>query len=50
MFRIESYSWKILTLMNMKSPSLSFLISLGWKSTLLDIRKATPVRFFKPFA
>jgi hypothetical protein len=30
-FRIESSSWKILTLMGMKCPPLSFLRTLVWK-------------------
>ena len=50
MFRIESSSWRILPLMSMKSPSLSFLITLGWKSILSDIRMATPACFFRLFA
>ena len=49
-FRIESSSWRILPLMSMKCPSLSFLMTLGWKSILLDIRMATPACFFRPFA
>ena len=48
-FRIESSSWRILPL-SMKCPSLSFLITLGWKSILFDIRMATPAYFFRPFA
>jgi hypothetical protein len=48
--RIESSSWKILTLMSMKCPSLSFLITLGWKSISFDIRMLTPACFFRPFA
>jgi hypothetical protein len=31
---------KILPLMPMKCPTLSFLITLGWKSILFDIRMA----------
>ena len=50
MLRIESSSWKILPLMNMKWPSLSFLITLGKKSILFDIRMAVPACFFGPFA
>jgi hypothetical protein len=34
----------------MKCPSLSFLITLGWKSILFDIRMGTPACFFRPFA
>ena len=49
-FRIESSSWKILTLMSMKCPSLSVLITLGWKSILFDIRMATTAFFFRMFA
>ena len=49
-FRIESTSWKILPLMSMKCPSLSFLITLGWKSIVFNIRMATPACFFRPFA
>jgi hypothetical protein len=49
-FKIESSSWKILLLMSMKCPSLSFLITLGWKLIYFDIRMATPVCFFRPFA
>jgi hypothetical protein len=41
---------QILPLMSMKCPSLSFLITLGWKSILFDIRMATPACFFGPFA
>jgi hypothetical protein len=34
----------------MKCASLSFLITLGWKSILLDIRMATPACcFYKNF-
>ena len=49
MFRIESSSWKILPLMSMKCPSLSFLITLGWKLILFNIKMATPACFFGPF-
>ena len=49
-FRIESSSWKILHLMSMKCPSLSFLMTLRWKSNLLDIRMASPACFLRPFA
>jgi hypothetical protein len=28
--------------MSMKCPSLSFLITLGWKSILFDVRMAIP--------
>ena len=49
-FRIESFSWKILPMMSMKCPFLSFLMTLGWKSILFDIRMATPACFFRPFA
>ena len=48
-FRIESSSWRILLLLSMKCHSLSFLISLGWKSILSDIRMATPACFFRTF-
>jgi hypothetical protein len=40
-FRIESSSWMILPLMSIKCPFLSCLMTLGWKSILLDIRMAT---------
>ena len=43
-FRIGSFSWTILPLMSMKCPSLSFLIILGWKSILIEIRMAS--RFY----
>ena len=33
-----------------KVSSLSFLITLGWKSILLDIRMATLACFLRPFA
>jgi hypothetical protein len=36
-FRIETSSWRILPLMSVKCPSLSFLITLGLKSILNDI-------------
>jgi hypothetical protein len=49
-FRIESSSWKILPLMSMNCHSLPFLITLGWKLILFDIRMATPACFFRPFA
>ena len=49
-FRIENSSWMIWPLMCMKWPSVSFLITLGWKSILLDIRMTTPACFFSPFA
>ena len=39
-----------ITLMIMKCPFLSFLMSLGWKSILLDIRMVTPACFFRHFA
>ena len=48
-FRIESSSWQILPLMSIKCPSLSFLITLGWKSILSDIRMATPACSLGPF-
>ena len=41
-FRIECSSWKILTLIGIKGPSLSLLITLCGKSILFDIRMATP--------
>ena len=50
MFRIETFSWWIFPLMNMKCPSSSCLITFGWKSILLDIRMATPACFLGPFA
>jgi hypothetical protein len=37
-------------LMSMKCSSLSFLMTLGWKSILFNIRMATPAYFFRPFA
>ena len=49
-FKMESTSWKILLLMRMKCPSLSFLITLGWRLILFDIRMATPACFLGPFA
>ena len=49
-FRIESSSWKILPLMSMKCPALSFLITLDWKSIILNNRMATPAFYFRPFA
>ena len=49
-FRIESSSWQIVPQMSMQCPSLSFLITLGWKSILFDIRMATPACFLEPFA
>ena len=45
-FRTESSSWKILPLIRMKCPSLSFLITLGWKSILFDMRLANPACYF----
>ena len=45
MFRIESSSWQIFPLMNMKCHSLSLLITLD----LFDIRMATPTCFLGPF-
>jgi hypothetical protein len=36
--------------MSIKSPSTSILVTFGWKSILLDIRMATPARFFGLFA
>jgi hypothetical protein len=45
MFRIESSSWKILPLMSMKYPSLSFLITIGLKSIFINSRMATPSFF-----
>jgi hypothetical protein len=49
-FRIKSSSRKILPLRIIKCPSLSFLITLGWKSILFAIRKATPSSFLGLFA
>ena len=49
-FRIESSSWRILPLMSMKCPSLSFLMTLVWKSILFNISFANPACFFGPFA
>ena len=48
-FRIESSSWRILPLLRMKCPSLSFVITTGWKTILFDIRMATPDFFLIPF-
>ena len=50
MLRIESFSWQISPVMSKKFPSLSFLITFGWKSTLFDIRMATPACFLGPIA
>jgi hypothetical protein len=33
---------RFLPFMSMKCPSLSFLLTLGWKSILFDIRMPTP--------
>ena len=41
-FTVESSFWQIFPLIRMKFPSLSFLITLGRKSILFDIRMATP--------
>ena len=41
---------RFLPLMSMKCPSLSFLMTFGWKSILFDIRMATPACFLEPFA
>jgi hypothetical protein len=49
MFRTETFSWQIFPLMNMKCPSKCFVIFCR-KSTLLDIRMATPACFLGPFA
>jgi hypothetical protein len=37
-------------LVSVKCPSLSFLITLDWKSTLFNISMATLACFFGPFA
>ena len=37
---------RFFSLMNMKCPSLSFLITLGWQSILFDVRMATPAFSF----
>ena len=50
MLRIESSSWQISPVMSKKCPSLYFLITFRWKSTLFDIRMATPACFLGPFA
>ena len=50
MLRIETSSWHISPVMSKKCPSLSFLITFGWKFTLFDIRIATPACFLGPFA
>jgi hypothetical protein len=34
----------------MKCPSLSFLITLGWKSIFFNIQIPTPTCFYRPFA
>ena len=49
MFKTESSSWQILPLVRMKCPSLSFLITFGWKLILFNIRMATPACFFRLF-
>ena len=49
-FRNERSYWKILPLMNMKYPSLSFLISLGWELILVNIGMFTAACFLGPFA
>jgi hypothetical protein len=38
------------SLMSMKCPSLSFLITFAWKFSLFDITMATPACFLGPFA
>ena len=50
MFTILTYSWLIDSLIRMKCPSLSLLISFSLKSILLDIKMATPACFLGPFA
>ena len=50
MLRIESFSLPLSPVMSKKCPSLSFLITFGWKFTLFDIRIATPACFLGPFA
>ena len=49
MFSIESFSWWIFPVTNMKCPSLSLLIDFSLKSILLDIRIATPTCFLGTF-
>ena len=50
MFRIETSSWCIFPLMNMKCPFPSLLITFGSTSILLYIRTTTPVSFLSLFA
>jgi hypothetical protein len=50
MFTIETFSWWIFPLMKNRCPSLSHLITFGWKSILLDIMISTPDCFLRPFA
>jgi hypothetical protein len=50
LFRIETFSWWILSLMYMKYPSSSCLVTFGWKSILLYIKMATPYCFLVPFS
>jgi hypothetical protein len=52
MFRIETFSWWIFHLMNMKcpSPSFFFLITFSLKFILLNIRMVTLTCFLGPFA
>ena len=50
MFRTKTFSWWIFPLMNMKCPSLSCLITFGWKSILLDIKLVSPTCFLEPFS
>ena len=50
MFIIETFSWWIFPLMNMKCPFSSHLITFGWKSILLYIGIATCACFLGPFA
>ena len=50
MFRIESYSWWFFPLTSMKCPSVSLLMTLGWKSILSDFRIVTPDCLLRPLA
>jgi hypothetical protein len=50
MFRIEMSSWWIFLLMSMKCPSPTLLIYFASKSTLLDIRMASPACILGLFA
>ena len=49
MFGIENSFWQIFPLISMKCPFIPFMITVGLKLILFDIRMATPAFFLGSF-